>query len=238
MTKYKKVGETETGEGLYIQVDEDKKGRGCSTQLIGLATAVVILVTAIIGLVGSIPSGEDKKPLACSIEVGIIQGIFACNSTVIISDNDPPPTLITQTPPTFTAQPTYTWTPTPPRTFTSTHTSTPTSEPSTTHSATATHTATFSPTPTFFTCPGGKGISIVSKFPETPPEGCVLVVEWWVPPTPTSCGIIFSYEVPNLPSGAIGTWWHIHPNRVQSHTNEYLARPGIQSAQCSVEDLR
>lgn len=93
------------------------------------------------------------------------------------------------------------------------------------------------PSPRAF-CPGGAGTLITAQAPQAPPAGCVLVTEWWVPPGPAPCGIIFSYTVPDLPANAQGRWYHIYPGRVTGHLNDFRARDDVQRAGCSVEDLR
>ncbi len=72
--------------------------------------------------------------------------------------------------------------------------------------------------------------------PISAPTGCLLIVEWWVPPNPTPCGVIFVFDAPIIREGAIGTWWHVYPNRLESHLKEYQSKPN--NANCIVEDLR
>ena len=81
---------------------------------------------------------------------------------------------------------------------------------------------------------GGASGFPLSKTPTAPTNGCVLTVEWWVPPNSSNCGIIITTSNPVIPTGAIGSWWYVYPQRPDSQKEEYLAK----NPQCKVEDLR
>ncbi|RME60583.1 hypothetical protein D6779_01920 [Candidatus Parcubacteria bacterium] len=71
--------------------------------------------------------------------------------------------------------------------------------------------------------------------PEAPVGGCVLIVEWWVPPDGNNCGILVTTgTADSLPEGAIGVWWYVYPARPPSHIQEFSQK----NPQCKVEDLR
>lgn len=71
--------------------------------------------------------------------------------------------------------------------------------------------------------------------PEAPVGGCVLIVEWWVPPDGNNCGILVTTgTAEGLPDGAIGVWWYVYPSRPPSHIQEFSTK----NPQCKVEDLR
>jgi|GEM_PF-1803782 len=70
--------------------------------------------------------------------------------------------------------------------------------------------------------------------PSAPSNGCVLIIEWWIPPDTNNCGIIITTNPPNVVKNSTGTWWYVYPNRPQTHIKEFQAK----SPQCKVEDLR
>lgn len=70
--------------------------------------------------------------------------------------------------------------------------------------------------------------------PSTPPAGCVLIIEWWVPPDANNCGILITTKEPIVPAGSIGAWWYVYPQRPDSQKQEFLAK----NPHCRVEDLR
>jgi len=70
--------------------------------------------------------------------------------------------------------------------------------------------------------------------PSAPVNGCVLIVEWWVPPDSSNCGILITTQNPVLPTDSIGAWWYVYPQRPDSHIKEFLAK----NPHCKVEDLR
>jgi hypothetical protein len=84
------------------------------------------------------------------------------------------------------------------------------------------------PTPTFPTSCSvngtGEEFDATTQPDQAPQSGCVLIVEWWVPPAPEPCGIIVTTESPIITAEAIGTWWLVNQNRVQSHIQEFLAK--------------
>jgi hypothetical protein len=80
---------------------------------------------------------------------------------------------------------------------------------------------------------GASGFSLSQK-PSAPRNGCVLVVEWWVPPNSANCGIIITTNDPIIPKKAIGAWWYVYSQRPDSHKEEYLAK----NPKCEVQDLR
>lgn len=81
---------------------------------------------------------------------------------------------------------------------------------------------------------GGASGFPLSQTPSVPTNGCILIIEWWVPPDASNCGIIITTSNPVFPNGAIGTWWYVYPQRPDSHKQEFLAK----NPQCKVEDLR
>jgi len=70
--------------------------------------------------------------------------------------------------------------------------------------------------------------------PEAPPTGCILIVEWWVKPDPTPCGLLITRNDPSIPSDAVGSWWYVYPNRPDQHIKEYQAK----DLPCDIQDLR
>lgn len=70
----------------------------------------------------------------------------------------------------------------------------------------------------------GSQFDVTSQPDETPQADCILIVEWWIPSAPQPCGIIVTTEKPIIPEDAIGTWWLVNENRVQSHIQEFLAK--------------
>lgn len=70
--------------------------------------------------------------------------------------------------------------------------------------------------------------------PSAPVNDCVLIVEWWVPPDSSNCGILITTQDPVLPEDSIGAWWYVYPQRPDSHIREFLAK----NPHCQVEDLR
>jgi hypothetical protein len=80
---------------------------------------------------------------------------------------------------------------------------------------------------------GASGISL-AQTPSEPPNGCVLIVEWWIPPDSANCGIMITVQQPAIPEGAIGVWWYVYPQRPDSHKQEFLAKYPY----CKVEDFR
>lgn len=70
--------------------------------------------------------------------------------------------------------------------------------------------------------------------PSAPTNGCVLIVEWWVPPDANNCGIFITTQTPVIPENSIGAWWYVYPQRPESHKNEFLAK----NPHCKVEDFR
>ncbi len=81
---------------------------------------------------------------------------------------------------------------------------------------------------------GTSGFSVSTTPPSAPTNGCVLIVEWWVPPDASNCGLLITTSTPVIPNGATGSWWYVYPTRPDSHKQEFLAK----SPQCKVEDLR
>jgi hypothetical protein len=58
--------------------------------------AVAVIIVAIIGLIGAIPVGSSDRPLACSFNASVFNGIYNCNGNVIINGQlspTPPPNL-------------------------------------------------------------------------------------------------------------------------------------------------
>lgn len=80
---------------------------------------------------------------------------------------------------------------------------------------------------------GASGFSL-TQTPVVPPTGCVLMIEWYVPPNSDNCGLIITTDNPVIPEGAIGVWWHVYPQRPEIHQQAYLEK----YPQCKVEDLR
>lgn len=80
---------------------------------------------------------------------------------------------------------------------------------------------------------GPSGFPLPPK-PSAPANGCVLIVEWWVPPDTSNCGILITTREPVVPDDSIGAWWYVYPQRPESHKQEYLAK----NPQCKVEDQR
>ena len=80
---------------------------------------------------------------------------------------------------------------------------------------------------------GASGFSL-SQSPSAPANGCVLIVEWWVPPDSANCGILITTSNPIIPDGSVGAWWYVYPQRPDSHKQEFLAK----NPHCKVEDFR
>lgn len=78
------------------------------------------------------------------------------------------------------------------------------------------------------------GGETLSPLPAAPPDGCVLIIEWWVPPDSSNCEVLVTFNSPVLPEGAAGTWWYTYPSRPESHIQAYLQKYPY----CRVEDLR
>jgi len=76
----------------------------------------------------------------------------------------------------------------------------------------------------------------IPPLPSAPPNGCILVVEWWIPPSADAehCGILITQREPDVSSEAIGTWWFVYPNRSDSHIREYQQK----NPHCEIEYLR
>lgn len=77
----------------------------------------------------------------------------------------------------------------------------------------------------------GQGLS---SLPSAPSSGCVLIVEWWIPPDASNCGILITANTPDIPNNATGTWWNVYPTRPESHVQEFLQK----NPSCKVEDKR
>lgn len=82
-------------------------------------------------------------------------------------------------------------------------------------------------------CQEAKGENLQSP-PSAPPRGCVLIIEWWVPPNANDCGILITYGSPSLPGGSAGTWWYTDPGRPAAHIQEFRQKYPY----CKVDDLR
>jgi hypothetical protein len=81
------------------------------------------------------------------------------------------------------------------------------------------------PPPSKVECSGEGGLSSPT-LPSAPPEGCVLIVEWWYPPKPTPCGIwIAATAVPSFRHNVHGHWWYVPPERVSPHIAKYKSKP-------------
>lgn len=78
---------------------------------------------------------------------------------------------------------------------------------------------------------GGESLS---PPPAAPPAGCVLIVEWWVPPNSNDCEVLITFNPPALPAGAAGVWWYTYPSRPETHIQAYQAK----YPHCRVVDLR
>jgi hypothetical protein len=95
-----------------------------------------------------------------------------------------------------------------------------------------------SPLPTTLSVPPAdcSGTGNIPPLPSAPSDGCVLILEWWIPPTVDSehCGIVMTRGAPSIAADAIGTWWYVYPNRPDSHLKEFQQK----SRECRVEDLR
>lgn len=74
----------------------------------------------------------------------------------------------------------------------------------------------------------------LSSLPYEPSSGCVLVVEWWIPPSPFSCGILITTGTPGISRNAIGRWSNINPTYIDSLVQGYLQT----HSGCKVEDQR
>ncbi len=74
----------------------------------------------------------------------------------------------------------------------------------------------------------------LSSLPSAPSSGCVLIVEWWIPPDASNCGILITASTPNIPNNATGTWWNVYPTRPESHIQEFLQK----NPSCKVDDQR
>ena len=74
----------------------------------------------------------------------------------------------------------------------------------------------------------------LSSLPSAPSSGCVLIVEWWIPPDASNCGILITASTPDIPNNATGTWWNVYPTRPESHVQEFLQK----NPSCKVEDKR
>ena len=74
----------------------------------------------------------------------------------------------------------------------------------------------------------------LSSLPYAPSNGCVLIVEWWIPPDPSNCGILITTAAPGISRNISGRWWNINPSYVDSHVQGYIqVHPG-----CKVDDQR
>ena len=78
------------------------------------------------------------------------------------------------------------------------------------------------------------GGETLSPLPAAPPDGCVLIIEWWVPPDTNNCEVLVTFNPPVLPEGATGTWWYTYPDRPASHIQAFRQK----YPHCRVEDLR
>jgi len=79
------------------------------------------------------------------------------------------------------------------------------------------------------------GSGSIPPIPSAPPSGCILIVEWWVKPNPTPCGLLITRDIPSsVPSAAVGTWYVVYPSRPDSHIKEFQAR----DIPCEIKDLR
>lgn len=81
---------------------------------------------------------------------------------------------------------------------------------------------------------GGASGHPLPPSPSAPTNGCVLIIEWWVPPDANNCGILITTQSPVVPDNSIGAWWYVYPQRPDSHKQEFLAK----NPHCKVEDFR
>ncbi len=202
---------------------------------------------------------DTEQPATTDILSPTIYLTLTLTSTPILLTTTPPPTYTPTS--TITSQPTdtsiaplletSTLTPTMTSDLTATEAALETriqktvearltsSAPTSTPTATAINRLTPIPTDTSIPStptlpPSCDGSAALPPAPDSPPSGCVLIVEWWVPPDPTPCGIIITTDAPFIREGAKGTWWYEYPNRPESHLEEYLAN----YPHCEVQDLR
>jgi len=143
--------------------------------------------------------------------------------TVVLTDA-PAPTSTPTLRPSDTPTATHTQLPTPTQTSLPTATSTETPVPPTSTSIPPTN------TPAPVKCEGSGDLSLL---PLAPPNGCVLIVEWYISAN-EQCGILFTQNEPGIAAQAIGTWWYVYPNRLDSHLGEYRQK----YPHCEVQDLR
>lgn len=81
------------------------------------------------------------------------------------------------------------------------------------------------------------GTGSIPPLPLAPPEGCILILEWWISPSTdgSDCGILITkYEPSSISTDAIGTWWYVHPDRPNSHLEGFQAK----NPHCGVQDSR
>jgi len=143
--------------------------------------------------------------------------------TVVLTDA-PAPTSTPTPRPSDTPTATHTQLPTPTQTSLPTATSTETPVPPTSTSIPPTN------TPEPVKCEGFGNLALL---PLAPPNGCVLIVEWYIPAN-KQCGILFTQNEPGIADQANGTWWYVYPNRPDSHLEEYKQK----YPHCEVRDLR
>jgi len=76
----------------------------------------------------------------------------------------------------------------------------------------------------------------IPPLPVSPSSGCILVVEWWIPPAVDNehCGIFITTNTVDVSIEAIGTWYYIYPNRVDSHIKEFQQG----NPNCTIDDRR
>ena len=77
----------------------------------------------------------------------------------------------------------------------------------------------------------------IPPLPLAPPKGCILILEWWIPPSTdgSNCGILITENEPSsISADAIGTWWFVSPNRPDTHLEGFQAK----NPHCGVQDLR
>ncbi|PIE82100.1 MAG: hypothetical protein CSA11_01655 [Chloroflexi bacterium] len=77
----------------------------------------------------------------------------------------------------------------------------------------------------------------IPPLPLAPPQGCILILEWWIPPSTdgSNCGILITeYEPSSISADAVGTWWYVYPNRPDDHLQGFQTK----NPHCGFQDLR
>ncbi|MCU0482242.1 MAG: hypothetical protein MUE54_13695, partial [Anaerolineae bacterium] len=61
------------------------------------ASIVAAIAAVVVAIIGAIPVGSSERPLACSFNATIFNGIYNCNGTVMVSGQPSPTPNVIET---------------------------------------------------------------------------------------------------------------------------------------------